>query len=58
MPESVQSCFELSIHLSVFFPARTIFISRSRQVCYTDRCMERMTKVETSRPRGYFFNLG
>ena len=40
MPESVQSCFELSIHLSVFFSPRTIFSSSSRLVLYTHKCME------------------
>ena len=34
MPESVQSCFELSIHFA------NIFNSSSRLVCYTDKCME------------------
>ena len=34
MPESVQSCFELSMHLSVFFFPRTILSSSSRLVCY------------------------
>ena len=37
--ESVQWCFELSIHFPVFFP-RTIFSSSSRLVRYTDKCME------------------
>ena len=40
MPESVQSCFELSIHFPVFFSPRTIFNNSSRQVRYTDKCME------------------
>ena len=40
MPESVQSCFELSIHFPVFFFPRTIFITSSRLVRYTDKCME------------------
>ena len=40
MPESVQSCFELSIHFPVFFSPRTIFSSSSRLVRFTDKCME------------------
>ena len=36
MPESVQSCFELSIHLSGFF-SREVFLVAVR---YTDKCME------------------
>ena len=34
MPESVQSCFELSIHFA------NIFSSSSLLVCYTDKCTE------------------
>ena len=34
VPESVQSCFQLSIHFPVFFP-QTIFSSSSRLVRYT-----------------------
>ena len=37
MPESVQSCFELSIHFPVFFFPRTIFNNSSRLVRYTDK---------------------
>ena len=34
MPESIQSCFELSIHFPVFF-SRELFL-----VAVTDKCME------------------
>ena len=36
MPESVQLCFELSIHFPVFFFPRTIFSSSSRLVRFID----------------------
>ena len=36
MPESVQSCFELSIHLSVFFSRELFFSSSARLVRYTN----------------------
>ena len=38
MPESVQSCFELSIHFPCIFFPRTIFSCSSRLVRYTDKC--------------------
>ena len=34
MPESVQSCFELSIHLSVFFFPRTELFSVAVHGCF------------------------
>ena len=40
MPESVQSCFELSIHFPVFFSPPTIFSNSSQLVRFTDKCME------------------
>ena len=40
MPESVQSCFELSIHFPVFFSRELWLSSSSRLVCYRDKCMD------------------
>ena len=39
MPESVQSCFELSIHLPVFF-SRELFLEQFTAGSLTDKCME------------------
>ena len=39
MPESVQSCFELSIHLPVFF-SRELFLEQFTAGSVTDKCME------------------
>ena len=46
MPESDQSCFELSIHFPVFFSRELLifFSSSSRLVLYTDKCIE-MSKL-------------
>ena len=38
MPESVQSCFELSIHFPVFF-SRELFLERLTSGSLTDKCM-------------------
>ena len=40
MPESVQSCFELSIHLSVFFSRELFLVAVHGWFAYTDKCME------------------
>ena len=40
MPESVQSCFELSIHLSVSEPAVNCSKNSSREKKNTGKCME------------------
>ena len=39
MPESVQSCFELSIHFPVFF-SRELFLEQLTAGSLTDKCME------------------
>ena len=39
MPESVQSCFELSIHFPVFF-SRELFLEQFTAGSLTDKCME------------------
>ena len=39
MPESVQSCFELSIHFPVFF-SRELFSEQFTAGSLTDKCME------------------
>ena len=39
MPESVQSCFELSIHFPVFFPCE-LFLEQFTAGSLTDKCME------------------
>ena len=39
MPESVQSCFELSIHFPVFF-FRELFLEQFMAGSLTDKCME------------------
>ena len=39
MPESVQSCFELSIHFPVFF-SRELFLEQFMASSLTDKCME------------------
>ena len=39
MPESVQRCFELSIHFTVFF-SRELFLERFTAGSLTDKCME------------------
>ena len=39
MPESVQSCFELSIHFPVFF-SRELFLEHFTAGSLTDKCME------------------
>ena len=39
MPESVQSCFELSIHFPVFF-SRELFLEQFAAGSLTDKCME------------------
>ena len=38
MPESVQSCFELSIHFPVFF-SRELFLEQFTAGSLTDKCM-------------------
>ena len=39
VPESVQSCFELSIHFPVFF-SRELFLEQFTAGSLTDKCME------------------
>ena len=39
MPESVQSCFELSIHFPIFF-SRELFLEQFTAGSLTDKCME------------------
>ena len=39
MPESVQSCFECSIHFPVFF-SRALFLEQFTAGSLTDKCME------------------
>ena len=39
MPESVQSCFELSIHISLYF-SRKLFLEQFTAGSLTDKCME------------------
>ena len=39
MPESVQSCFELSIHFPVSF-SRELFLEQFTAGSLTDKCME------------------
>ena len=39
MPESVQSCFELSIHFPVFF-SRELFLKQFTAGSLTGKCME------------------
>ena len=39
MPESVQSCFELSIHFPVFF-SHELFLEQFTAGSLTDKCME------------------
>ena len=39
MPESVQSCFELSIHFPAFF-SRELFLEQFTAGSLTDKCME------------------
>ena len=39
MPESVQSCFELSIYFPVFF-SRELFLEQFTAGSLTDKCME------------------
>ena len=40
MLESIQSCFELSIHFPVFFSRELFFSSSSRLVCFIDKCKD------------------
>ena len=60
MPESVQSCFELSIHFPVFFSRELWLTSSSRLVCYRDKCMdvlgiEEYSNFHNRKPRLHFF---
>ena len=54
MRESVQSCFELSIHFPVFFSRELFLVAVSRLVRYTDKCME--TEKLFHQPRSSFIN--
>ena len=40
MPESAQSCFELSIHFPVFFSRELFLVAVHDWFRYTDKCME------------------